>query len=249
MEITERKARIISGTATLLIVAVIFLVLFFCGLTYDKSSCDEAEKPVIEQEELFLDPELMNLGEEDAIENDMPAAAPLGEPDEAPEPKEELVVKGENPKPVQVTDKKVTSKQESKVKSPEPKKTDKEESRISSSMKGKFASNGKKDGKADSNGSGGSGVGTKGSLKGRIFEGCPAPSLKVSQEVTIVVSVTVNAEGRVTDASFSRDSGPGQGNTSLRKACVSASKKARFSAKKGAVPARGTITWHLRPKS
>lgn len=249
MNQTERKARLISIAATILIVAVIVLVLFFYGLTWDKTTHAEAGNPVLEQEELYLDPELMHLGEEDAVKNDLPSAAPLGEPEESNEPKEELVVKGDNPKPAVVEEKKISTPKESRVKTQEPPATDKEESRISSSMKGKFASNGKKEGKAESNGSGGAGVGTKGSLKGRVFEGCPAPSLKVSKEVTIVVSVTVNAEGKVTEASFSRDSGPGQGNMTLRKACVNASRKARFSAKKGAVPARGTITWHLRPRS
>lgn len=246
----DKNAKLIALAATLILAALTFFCLLTVTIGWDKQAITEKTIQAPEEEEIFIDAELLEHGDEDIFDIDEPAPAPEGSPEQADEPQDKLVATGENPMPSSPQEKLTSQKQDSPVKSTEPPKTQKEESKISSTMKDKFSSsNGKTDGKPAGTGTGGSGIGTAGSLNGRTFLGCAEPSVAVSKEVKIVVNVTVDASGKVTEASFKSDSGPGQGNTTLRNACVQASKNARWSKKEGARPARGTITWTLKPRS
>lgn len=251
MTSAEKKIKTYAAVATIGISFLIIVVLLVSKLTWDKEFLTAENNPELLQEELYIEAELLNIGEENAknIKEPLSAPAPLGQPEEASEANDKLRVKGENSHFSQQREKLVSTDKESTVKQVEPQQTEKE-SKINSSVKNSFEKNGNSSGKETGSSIGTEdGIGTNGSLKGRKFEGCPTPSLKVQKAVTIVVSVTVNAQGSVVAASFLRDSGAGQGNSSLRNACVNASRKAKFSAKSGAVEAKGTITWNLKPKS
>lgn len=240
----EKRDRLVAAGLTVLAVAVLLVVLMFCSLKWDAGIIrEQVHAEIMEQEEEFLEPELLDLGEENAVQNDEPAPSPLGEPEIADKPVETKVVKGDNPRPAPAEEAVATSRRESPVKKTTPPATDKEEQKISS-MKGKFAANnGKEDGRAGKSGSGGSGVGISGDARGRVFQGCPAPDVALRNKTVITVRVTVNEDGAVTSARAT-----GSGDATLRRKCEQAAMKARWSAKRGAGDTRGTITFTITPK-
>lgn len=248
-----RRTRIVAALLTLLIAGLI--VVFLVVSTLESGSLGSEQQAATENAEdeeddiIFLDPEFLTSGDEAPEPAADPAPIPVGLPAEAEEPNERPVVKADNPKPNNSAEKLITQKAESPVTTVTPSKRDEEEAEVSSRMKNKFnAKNGQSGGKGSQVGSGGSGSGASGRLPGRTFLGCPQPVVEVPRSVSIVVNVTVDASGRVTAASFASDSGPGAGNIALRNACVRQSRSARWSAKEGAPPAKGTLTWHLLPK-
>jgi outer membrane biosynthesis protein TonB len=246
---SENKDRLIALAITLLAVVLMLLFLTFEHLTWDSKALSEpqhtAELQQPEDDEIFLEPELMNLGEEEAVNNDIAAPSPHGEPEQAEVENNKIVVKGENPKPSQSTEKLVTQKKESTVKTTEPAKTDKEEEKISSTVaKGFSAKNGTSDGKSGSAGSGGTGTGVAGSVRGRVFQGCPLPDVTLQHKTVVVVNIVVDENGNVTSASAT-----GSAGASIRRACERAALKAKWSAKKGATETRGTLTFTITPKT
>lgn len=247
-----RRSRLVAAVLTALIAALIVVVLCVSSMGWDSSRLAEnavADTAMTEEEDVFLEPELLETGDNSPVPADEAAPVPTGEPEQAETPVERPVAKADNPRHNAETERLVSSKAESPVKTVRPSARDEEEALVSSKMKNKFnAKNGRSDGRGTQAGSGGSGSGAAGRLRGRTFLGCPEPKVEVPRSVSIVVNVTVDAEGRVTAASFGSDSGPGAGNTRLREACVRQSRKARWSAKEGAPPARGTLTWHLLPR-
>lgn len=246
----ETRDKLIASVATFVAALCLLLYLIFGSLSWNDRELAQSIPPVAEEEELFIDPELLNLGEPDAATNDEPAPSPQGEPELSEEQTEKIVVPGEKQSPSNSTEKLVTSTKESDVKVDEPTKTNEKESKISSSMKDKFSpKNGKAEGKDGAKGSGGKGSGVQGNVNGRTFQGCQLPSVNVNKPVTIYVSITVDEHGKVIEARFKSDKGAGAGNTTLRNACVKASYNARWSAKKGEPRATGTLTWNLRPRS
>lgn len=250
MNIANSRDKIIALTVTIIVTLAILLCLIFFTIGWDKESLSKVSPTIEEEEELFIDPELLNLGEPDAIAKNEPSPAPKGEPEYSEQPTEELVIPGENPKPSTSNENLVASKKENNLKTEEPAKTDREESKISSSMKDKFSmKNGKEEGKDAKKGAGGEGSGVQGSINGRSFKGCSLPSVKVNKPVTIYVSIVVDETGKVIEARFKSDKGAGAGNKELRNACVKASYNARWSAKKGEPRATGTLTWNLKPKA
>lgn len=250
MNVPQSRDKITAVAITCLIATVMLLCLIFGTISWSKESLSKANPPAKEEEELFIDPELLNLGEPDAISKTNASPAPNGEPEYSEQPTEELAIQGENPKPSTSTEKLMTSKAESDIKVNEPTKTDQQESKISSSMKDKFSmKNGKEDGEESHKGAGGDGSGVQGSINGRSFKGCSLPSVKVNKPVTIYVSIVVDESGKVVEARFKSDKGAGAGNQALRNACVKASYNARWSAKKGEPRATGTLTWNLKPRS
>ena len=58
---------------------------------------------------MFIEPELLNLGEPDALAFDEPAPAPQGEPEESQEQIDKIVTPGESEKPTNATEKLVVS--------------------------------------------------------------------------------------------------------------------------------------------
>lgn len=242
----ERKDKSIAAGATLIIALGVFLALFFTVLTWDRDALAQATPPdsLPMEDEIFLDPELINLGEEDATAHDQPAPNPQGEPEPAETDNHRLVVPGENPKPAPPKEKLVSTPKESPVQTVEPSATKQERQKITSSMaKGFSSQNGKPDGKNGSNGSGGEGLGIQGYARGRAWLGGPKPDVTLSHKVSVKVNVVVDEAGAVISAHAE-----GSASAAIRRACEQAAMRARWSAKKGAGETRGTITYTITPR-
>lgn len=244
----EQKDSAIAAAVTFVAVLLLLLMLFVCGMTYDRREMARTSTPELmmpEEEEMFLEPEIIHdLGEEKAETQDAPARAFKGEPDEAPEENNRLNVPGKNPKQAPPVEKKVASKRESAVKSTEPTLSDEEKKRVTSKVaKGFRSRNGVTDGGNTVNGAGGSGTGIKGIASGRTFKGCPKPDVALRHKVTVTVNVVIDSEGRVISAKAK-----GGADASIRRACEQAARGARWSAKEGAPDTKGTITFSITPR-
>lgn len=243
---SQIKDRIIAGTATLLAALLLLLVLFFTNIGQDAPELARNSIPEIAvDDEMFLEPELIDPGQEDVSTDDKAADALQGEPEKAPEPQPETVVKGTNEKPAPPKEKLATQKKESPVKATEPQKTDKEPKKAADPAAGKFSGqSGNQGGKADGQASSGTtGTGVTGSARGREFLGCDHPKTSLRYTTKITVDVNVNAEGRVTWASARSG-----GDAAIRRECERAARTARWSPKKGASETPGTITFTITPK-
>lgn len=241
----ERKDSMIAALVTMFIVAAMLLTLFFGSLSWNRAALAENSVPEIQlEDELFIEPELLELGEENAVENDAPAAAPKGDPEPAEEDRAEIVEPGENTKPAPVAPKLVSKPKESPVKQPEPPKTDKERQKAKSTVANKFSpKNGSASGKTSGGGAGGEGVGINGSARGRTFLHCPKPDVALRHKAVVKVSVVIDAAGNVVSASAS-----GSADASIRRKCEQAARGAKWSEKKGASETHGTITFTIIPK-
>lgn len=247
MNATEKKDSFIAGLVTFFCVLIILLWLMFSALHYDERLAD-ADNPQLEEEELFLDPELLleqnkSVGNPDDINHDTPSPEVRGEPVPSPVEQNHTAFAGET-ETVSPEQQLVTSKAESVVENAASNKK-KDEEKVASSMAGKFSSKpGSVAGKFDSaTGSDGVGTGVSGRLSGRQFLGCPLPDVELEHKTTVTVSITVDAEGVVTSATAS-----GAATRAIRKKCEQAAMKAKWSAKKGATSTRGTITFTIIPK-
>ncbi len=242
----QRKDSMIAVLLTMFVVALILLVLFFGGITWDRAALAESSTPEIlpPEEELFIEPELVDLGEENAETADKPAAAIKGEPEPAEEDRAEIIEPGENPKPAPPEPKTVTQKNESPVKKKEPSQTDRDRQKATSSMANKFAvRNGSPEGKGEGAGAGGDGVGIKGNARGRTFISCPKPDVYLRHKTIVTVAVVIDADGKVISASAS-----GSAEAKIRRKCEQAARGARWTAKKGAAETRGSITFTITPR-
>lgn len=241
----EKKDSLVAALLTMIVVALILLCLFFGGMTWDKAALAESSTPELQSdEELFIEPELVELGEETSETIDKPAPAIKGEPDPAPEDRTEIIEPGENPKPAPPEPKTVTSKKESKIKKKEPSQTDRDRQKATSSMANKFSvKNGAPEGKDQGTGAGGTGVGIKGNARGRTFISCPKPDVYLRHKTVVTVAVVIDAEGKVVSASAS-----GSAEATIRRRCEQAARGARWTAKKGAAETRGTITFTITPR-
>lgn len=247
--IQEKKDRVIAAALTMLAALVLLLVLFFGGVSFDRQLLVESSTPEIAaEEETFIVPELLDLGEETSAPSKVNTPAPTakGEPDPAPEEHLEIVEPGPSPKPVEKpVVKEVTQKKESKVKREEPSQTDKERQKATSSVAGKFAPrNGSVEGEdKGTSGAGATGVGVSGNARGRSFISCPKPDVVLRHKTVVTVNVVIDAEGKVTEASAT-----GSADASIRRKCEAAARQARWSAKKGATSTRGSITFTITPR-
>lgn len=237
------KERMIAAGVTMVAVLLILLVLFTCGLSFDRQLLATQSTPEIApDEELFLEPELLrDLGEENAVTQDAPAEAYKGQPTPAPVENNKLVVKGENPKPAPPEEKLVSTKKESPVQTTEPSISKEEKQQVTSAVAKGFSRNGAEEG---AKGVGiGIGMGISGNASGRTFRGCPKPDVTLRNKTTVKVSVVIDAEGNVTSAKAS-----GGASAAIRRACEQAALGAKWSAKKGASETRGSITFTITPK-
>lgn len=248
MNASHRRDSIIAALVTFLTVALILVWLLVATLHYDERMAATTENPQLEEEEIFLDPELLleqhkDVGEPDAVNNDDAAAPVKGEPAPAPVEQPLTVNSGENavPSPEQRL---VASSEESPVQTVAPDRK-KEEEKVATSMAGKFSAKpGSVQGKFDSQGgSDGAASGVTGKMAGRQFLGCPLPDVSLAHKTTVTVSITVDAEGKVMTATAS-----GAASRDIRKKCEQAAMQARWSAKKGAPSTRGSITFTIIPK-
>lgn len=228
---------------------LILLALLTAGLHYDERLAQESASMQVDEEEIFLEPELLmpqkaDIGEPDAASHDAPAAEVKGEPEPAPVEQSHTAVNGDNPNPAPQKPKMATQEQESHVEATPPSKS-KEEEKVASSMAGKFKGNpGLAEGKFDStSGSEGSGTGVVGKMSGRQFLGCPAPDVTLTHRTVVTVSIQVDSDGKVVSAKAS-----GATDRSILKKCEEAAMKAKWSAKKEVASARGSITFTIIPK-
>ena len=243
----NNKDRAIAAFLTFLVVLVLLLVLFFGSVSWQRDAIAQESTPEILQDEpLFIEPELVELGEETAVYNEKPAPTLKGEPEPAPEDHAEIVEPGPkpDPKPKPVR-KETTSKKESKMKVEEPSKTDKEKQKATSSVANKFSTkNGSAEGSdKGTSGAGGSGIGVSGNAHGRSFISCPKPDVALRHKTVVTVNVVIDAEGKVTEAKAT-----GSADASIRRKCEAAARQARWSAKKGAISTRGSFTFTITPR-
>lgn len=239
------KDRAIAAFLTFLVALAILLTLFFGGISWDRQALAEASTPEIMDEEVFIEPELVELGEENAVNHDKPAPAMKGEPDPAPEDKAEIIEPGPKPEPAPPKPKLNTQKKESKMKVEEPSQTDKERQKATSSVANKFSHrNGAVEGTdKGTSGAGGTGVGVSGNAHGRSFISCPKPDVALRHKAIVTVNVVIDAEGKVVEATAK-----GSADASIRRKCEAAARQARWSAKKGATSTRGSITFTITPR-
>ncbi len=241
----EKRDRAVAAAVTAGITLALLLALFFGSLSWDRAALAQTSVPETQpEEELFIEPELLELGEENAVTADAPAPAPKGEPEPAETDRAEIVEPGENPGPAPVKPKVVTQKQKSPVKEQEPPKTDKERQKAQSAVADKFLpKNGSKEGSTGGSGAGGTGVGISGSARGRTFLGCPKPDVALRHKAVVKVNVVIDASGKVVSASAS-----GSADASIRRKCEQAARGARWTEKKGVSETRGTITFTITPR-
>lgn len=239
------KDRTIAAFLTFLVALAILLTLFFGGISWDRQALAEASTPEIMDEEVFIEPELVELGEENAVNHDKPAPAMKGEPDPAPEDKAEIIEPGPKPEPAPPKPKLNTQKKESKMKVEEPSQTDKERQKATSSVANKFSHrNGAVEGTdKGTSGAGGTGVGVSGNAHGRSFISCPKPDVALRHKTIVTVNVVIDAEGKVVEATAK-----GSADASIRRKCEAAARQARWSAKKGTTSTRGSITFTITPR-
>lgn len=248
MKANERRDSIIAALVTLVAVGLLLVWLLIATLHYDERLASSSQNPQLEEEEIFLDPELLlethqTVGEPDAVAADAPAPEVKGEPTPAPQEQPHTVISGENT--VHSSEQTLISqKAESPVQTVAPDKK-KEEEKVAASMAGKFSSKpGSVTGKFDSpGGSDGVASGVSGKMSGRQFLGCPLPEVSLAHKTTVTVSITVDAEGRVMTATAS-----GAATREIRRKCEQAAMQARWSAKKGATSTRGSLTFTIIPK-
>lgn len=248
MNKSEKRDSLIAAGVTLLVLVLLVLGMLFGGLTYNSNLVKASIPENMEEEEIFLDPELLletnkSIGEEDAVNHDSPAPEVKGEPVPSEIEQPHTQIKGTNPNPAPEIHEHITSTKESAVQTTTP--SQKEEEKAASSMAGKFGNKpGAADGKFDStSGSGGVGSGVTGKMSGRQFLGCPLPDVTLANRTVVTVSITVDADGKVTSATAS-----GAADRSIRKKCEEAAMKAKWSPKKGATSTRGSITFTIIPR-
>ena len=241
------KDRALAAFLTFLLTFLLLVALFFGGVSWDREMLAKSSTPELmeEDDELFIEPELVELGEENAVNNDKPAPAIKGEPDPAPEDKAEIIEPGPKPEPAPPKPKLNTQKKESTVKATEPSQTDKEKQKATSSVANKFSrNNGATEGTDQgSSGAGGTGVGVSGNAHGRSFISCPKPDVALRHKTIVTVNVVIDADGKVTEANAT-----GSADAGIRRKCEAAARQARWSAKKGATSTRGSITFTITPK-
>lgn len=247
MNSREKKDSLIAAAVTFAAALIILLFLFFGGMRFDRALLAESSVPEIqddEEEELFIEPELMDLGEPDATNHDSPAPMQQGEPEPDVTDRTKLVVPGTNPKPAPPVEDVIKTTKESNVQATTPPITEEERQKVTSSVaKGFSGRNGTPEGKTGSAGAGGDGVGINGNANGRTFLGCPKPDVTLRHKTVVKVTVVIDADGNVTKASAS-----GGADASIRKKCEQAARSARWSAKKGVAETHGSITFTITPR-
>ena len=247
----NRKDSLIAAVVTFGVALGILLWLFFGSMTFDRAtlaSVSTAEIQTPEEEELFLEPELVrNLGEPDAVTNDSPAPAFKGEPEQAPEENTKLNVPGKSETKTPPIAKPATQQKPGPVTATEPPKNDEDKKTVSSKMANKFpAQNGSNTGTSGTTGAGGAGVGIQGSVSGRTFKGCPKPDVTLQNKVIVEVRVTIDSAGRVVSAT--PRSKQGKASQTILNACRNAALKARWSEDRDTPSASGTLTFTITPK-
>lgn len=241
------KDRAIAALLTSLAALAILLLLLFGSISWDRRALAETPAPqLMKDDELFIEPELVELGEETADNSHKPAPTLKGEPAPAPDDNADIIDPGPKPEPKpKPVRNEITQKKESKLQQDEAAKTEKERKKATSSVADKFSSkNGSPDGADNgSSGAGGPGIGVSGNAHGRSFISCPKPDVALRHKTVVTVNVVIDAEGKVTEAKAS-----GSASADIRRKCEAAARQARWSPKKGASSTRGSITFTITPR-
>lgn len=247
----QTRTRLTAAGVTVLFALLLFIFLYKGSIGFDRRQLAESSIPELAQNEddpeLFIEPELIDLGEENSTQETDASAPAQGMPEPVPEPVQTRpVVKAEKAdKPTPPKEKLVSRTKPSPVKTQPPKATDTEVKKAQSKTAGAFSpDNGQTAGRNNSDGSAGTSTGIAGHSDGWKFLGCPSPDVKLRNRTVITVSVTVNSRGAVTSAHATG------GNASLRSACEAAARKARWQPRDptNARTAKGTITFTITPK-
>lgn len=241
----QHKDSIIAAGVAILAALCLFILLFWGEIRFDRSLLAASSIPESGvEEELFLDPELIDPGEDESEQQVAPEAEAQGNPEVTEQPENiQPVEKGEAEKPAPQKEKHITQKAPSEVKATEPKVTERETQKAQGKVADAFKNSGNATGKNNASGSGGNSVGISGNTDGWKFLGCPSPKVELTNKTTITVKVTVNSKGMVTSASASG------GTAALRAACEAAARKARWKpiANNEAKTAKGIITFTITP--
>lgn len=262
------KDKLTAAIATAVILVVLLIGLMFSRFEIDLS--EEREWPPVDSSEIVFGGEFVKMGDlptpTQSAESEM---LPQSSAEEATHDGTDLDNQGEAvmEEPSKITlDKESPAKEETK---PQLEKTGptKEElaererikrenelaaqrKKINSNIKNRFnkSSSQAKGTPGSTNGNSDNGVlsGTPGySLKGRTPEGWGYPSS--TYDGTITIRVKVNRQGHVIDATYAGGTGAAAAQQSVRRSCIEAAKKSRFSVDLDA-PAEqvGTITWTFK---
>lgn len=247
----ERRDAVIAAAVTFAAAIAILLILFLTSLNYDRRALAETSMPELQDdEEIYLEPELLAVGHDGETELNSPEEAapqPPGVPDQAEKEQPERVVPNAIPpkeQPVSNKPKLTSTTEESDLKTSTPKLSKEEEKRMAALQGMKTDNNGSHTGKeSETSSTGGNGVSAAGTLKGRSMLSCPTWKVKANK-TTVKVKVTVDADGNVTAASFES----GTATPNLRTQCEKMARGSKWTPKKGAAPATGTITFTIIPK-
>ena len=216
---------------------------------------------------------LVQIGLVDESQGDLDSFLSDAQPQEETSPEETVddndIASQDIEETVQITPPKEKEKKPEKVKKEEQKpEAPKEDNRIKNQVADAFS---KGFGNSDSHGNSTAGSGAQGSPNGNSSSGAssgspgygdydlggrgivgslPRPGYDNSNdEGTIVVSITVNASGRVIAASITKGSiGSAASNPTLRQQAVNAAKKAIFSKSNGTGNQSGTITYYFKQR-
>lgn len=242
----HNRDSLIAMAVTVLAALLIFIFLYWGEIGLPRAEMAAASIPEIaSEEELFIDPELLDVGEPASVTESEAAPEALGEPE--PVQKEENVripeVKGTSKVKTPPEEKLATGKEPSPVSSREA--SSKQTKKVADPTAKAFSrNNGKSNGKSGAAGAGGSSTGTTGTANGWTFKGCPTPKVSLANKVTVKVKITVNEKGYVTNAKASG------ATAEINAECEHVAYQAHWepSDPKNRRKASGTITFTIRPR-
>lgn len=268
---SNKNNTLLAIIATLLFHVALVFILVTTHLYYSWPPKDQEELEKIPQQEIFFGGEYVQLGNVgDFYDNSLADASTAEAAEQADEPvmpdndirnageandrPKELVSSAEE-SPMKVAkkkqeDKKPQSATKSEQAEQEKVKAEQEAQRKKIESRMKFGnSSGSGSGKAGSpNGNSDSGARSGkpgiGGLGGYTLDYWTRPTSTV--EGTIIISVKVNARGKVTSASYAGGSGSAAANVAARQSCIAAAKASSFSVPKNTTTdAVGTITYRF----
>lgn len=258
----SKRDRLAAALLTILLYAGIVAVCFFTSLRFPPAG-EPLPQPRPEDDGLLFGGEYVMLGDDPALmvsDNDQAA------PDEASDVPATEAVDFENAGEVGEAATEVTSEQPSPMKvkeKPKPEKAGPSKEEIAAREKARrekeaaerirksvqFSGKGSGKGSAGSpngNSNTGAAAGSPGhDLAGRTIESFDSPASTLSG--TVKIRVKVNAKGQVVSASYDGGSGPASASAAVRRSCVNASRRSRFSVRVDSDRDQsGVIIWRFK---
>ena len=268
---SQKKSRIIAIVSAITIHLLILLITFFVVIEHSSGEMDDAEWPPRDSSEILFGGEYVMLGDmiQPEVESSQEQPAPSNEEVETVEAND-LTSAGSHTQPS--SSQEVTSTNESSMKvetKPEnpsgPTKEERETAKETSAekekqMKDAFGKTNSKNtdtkgkgktGQSNGNSETGATSGAPGAdVAGRTLAEWKNPDEKDLKLGTIVVKVTVNPKGEVTDAKYDKGTGAAAADTKTRTECEKASLKCKFSVATNETKVQtGTITWTIKQEN